>query len=261
MMGDIGPAGSLGPVGPQGETGPAGPVGTARSIGTADADDMHAPAGPTFISETGASDHRSEGGFPDRMIALDRDDAHEYADVTGQRLSDESWPLRSRSGKQIATHQVVGDDSTSSSVSPAMAKTRGLSHISLHVGDIERSVRFYRDAFGLEVLMDYDGPVGSDGIGRQAVLSTPGRDDLIALSQVESAPVGPGGLNHFGFLLENDAAIEDRVRDIERAGGRLISRGVREERGASEAFAYVSDPDDYIIELSTQSLLLSHKRG
>jgi hypothetical protein len=51
------------------------------------------------------------------------------------------------------------------------------------------------------------------------------------------------------------------VRDVERAGGRLISRGVREEHGISEAFAYVSDPDDYIIELSTQSLLLGRKRA
>lgn len=143
----------------------------------------------------------------------------------------------------------------------SIVKTRGLLHINLHVSDLERSMRFYREAFGLEVLTDYEGPVGSDGMGRQAVLSTPGREDLIALSQIESAPVGPGGLNHFGFILDQGAVIEDMVRDVERAGGRLISRGVREEHGISEAFAYVSDPDDYIIELSTQSLLLGRKRA
>ena len=55
-----------------------------------------------------------------------------------------------------------------------MIPTRGLSHINLNVSDVARSMRFYRELFGMELVHDYEGPIGPHPHGRQAVLSTPG---------------------------------------------------------------------------------------
>ncbi len=41
-----------------------------------------------------------------------------------------------------------------------MIRTRGLAHLNLNVRDIERSKRFCRELFGLELLHDYQGPTG-----------------------------------------------------------------------------------------------------
>ena len=39
---------------------------------------------------------------------------------------------------------------------------------------------------------------------------------------------------------------EGAITEVERAGGRLVSRG---ERAPGETYAYVEDPDGYVIEL------------
>ena len=50
-----------------------------------------------------------------------------------------------------------------------MVKTQGLTHIHLVVRDLERSLRFYRDVFGLERLptFDFRFPVRYLGVGEQ----------------------------------------------------------------------------------------------
>ena len=142
-----------------------------------------------------------------------------------------------------------------------MIRTRGLSHINLNVGDIERSVRFCQEVFGLEVLHDYDGPMGPHPSGRQVVLSTPGASDLIAITHVEGDPVGPAGVNHFGFTLIDDGDLDEAIAAAEEAGGTLVRRGSAEIDGIVERFAYVSDPDGYVVELNAQRVLLGRKRG
>jgi catechol 2,3-dioxygenase-like lactoylglutathione lyase family enzyme len=141
-----------------------------------------------------------------------------------------------------------------------MIKTMGLTHINLHVNDIERSLQFYEQVFGLELLHRYEGPMGSVPFGKQVALSTPGRNDVIALSEVEGRPIGPGGLVHFGFNLENDDDLEDAIRQVEAAGGRLLQRGEGQVDGITERFAYIADPDGYCLELNAQKILLGRKR-
>ena len=54
-----------------------------------------------------------------------------------------------------------------------------------------------------------------------------------------------GGFEHFGFKL--DVSDHDRViEQVEKAGGKLVSRG---EHGGQFPYAYVADPDGYVIEL------------
>jgi lactoylglutathione lyase len=141
-----------------------------------------------------------------------------------------------------------------------MIRTTGLSHIALNVSDVERSVRFYQDVFGLEVLTDYEGPMGKHPHGRQIILSTPGSNDVIALAQVPGVPIGPSGLNHFGFNLVSDHDLDDAIRQVEQAGGKLINRETYEADGIVEHHAYVSDPDGYVLELNAQCVQLARKR-
>jgi catechol 2,3-dioxygenase-like lactoylglutathione lyase family enzyme len=122
-----------------------------------------------------------------------------------------------------------------------MVKTRGLYHLHLIVRDLERSLRFYREVFGLEERFR-DGP-------KMVFLSTPGGHDLITLnedaSQREHAGQG-GGIDHFGFKLENDADMDAAVAEVLRAGGTLVRRS---QPGEGRVYAYVRDPDGYVIEL------------
>lgn len=137
--------------------------------------------------------------------------------------------------------------------------TRGLLHLNLNVSDLARSTRFYREAFGLEVVAEPSEEAAVvDGRSvriHQVVLRTPGSRELFALTQADGFPVGRGGLNHLGFVVEEDEDVDAIVRDVGRLGGRVRSSGKREHGRLTEAFAYVEDPDGYPIEVSTQRIL------
>ena len=141
-----------------------------------------------------------------------------------------------------------------------MVRTHGLSHINLNVADAERSIRFYRELFGMEAIHDYEGPIGPHPRGRQVVLSTPGAEDLIAITQIPGEPVGPAGMSHFGFTLMSNDDVEAATAEAERLGGAVKRRGSAEVDGIVERFAYVADPDGYVIELNAQRVLLARKR-
>jgi catechol 2,3-dioxygenase-like lactoylglutathione lyase family enzyme len=56
-----------------------------------------------------------------------------------------------------------------------MIKTQGLTHIHLVVSDLDRSLHFYKTAFGMEERFR-DGP-------KMVFLNTPGTNDLITLNE------------------------------------------------------------------------------
>jgi catechol 2,3-dioxygenase-like lactoylglutathione lyase family enzyme len=117
-------------------------------------------------------------------------------------------------------------------------ETEGLTHIHLFVADLERSLRFYRETFGLEEMFR-DGP-------RMVFVRPPNSSDTITLNEVPEKAGQPGGVDHFGFRLVDKGQIDAAIKEVERAGGRLLERG---ERAPGDAFAYVADPDGYTIEL------------
>jgi catechol 2,3-dioxygenase-like lactoylglutathione lyase family enzyme len=108
------------------------------------------------------------------------------------------------------------------------------------VRDLERSVRFYKDVFGMQERSRYSDMV---------FLNTPGSKDSITLNEerknVRNVGQG-GGIAHFGFRLADKSQIDAAIADIERAGGNLLSRG---EHAPGVVYAYVADPDGYVIEL------------
>jgi catechol 2,3-dioxygenase-like lactoylglutathione lyase family enzyme len=118
-----------------------------------------------------------------------------------------------------------------------MVATHGLSHVSLAVRDPERSLRFYEQVFGVKECY-------RDATCIQA--TGPGRWDVIAFERDAAAAGRAGGIVHFGFRLVAPGDVEVAVRDVERAGGRVLRRG---EFAAGLPFVYVSDPDGYEIEI------------
>lgn len=122
-----------------------------------------------------------------------------------------------------------------------MIRTQGLTHIHLIVRDLDRSLAFYQRVFGLEERFRE---------GRHLVfLNTPASQDLITLneepSQARLAGVN-GGVDHFGFRLASISDLDAAVAEVEAAGGMLIKRG---EHAPGVPFAYIRDPDGYVIEL------------
>jgi catechol 2,3-dioxygenase-like lactoylglutathione lyase family enzyme len=122
-----------------------------------------------------------------------------------------------------------------------MIKTQGLTHIHLMVRNRERSLRFYQEVFGMrERFRDGDAMV---------FLNTPGSQDSITLNEDPSGldlAGQSGGIAHFGFRLANKPDLDAAIQEVEKFGGRLISRG---EHAPGVTYAYVADPDGYVIEL------------
>jgi catechol 2,3-dioxygenase-like lactoylglutathione lyase family enzyme len=119
-----------------------------------------------------------------------------------------------------------------------MIETEGLTHLHLFVADLERSLHFYREAFGLEEMFR-DGP-------KMVFLRPPNSSDTITLNEVPEKAGVAGGIEHFGFRLLDKALLDDAIEVIERAGGTLVER---DEHAPGAPYAYVRDPDGYLIEL------------
>jgi catechol 2,3-dioxygenase len=117
-----------------------------------------------------------------------------------------------------------------------------IGHVHLTVSDLERAVKFYREALGFEVTQRY----GSSA----AFLSAGGYHHHIGLNTwsgegAPQPPPGHTGLYHFAILYPNR-------RELARAFKRLFDHGVSIEgtsdHGVSEAI-YLRDPDNNGIEL------------
>ena len=121
-----------------------------------------------------------------------------------------------------------------------MIKTQGLTHIHLMVEDLDRSLRFYEQVFGMQELFR-EGP-------DMVFLRTPGSEDVITLHRRETDQEtgAMGSIAHFGFHLADGADLDEGISEIEAAGGRLLERG---NHGGADAYAYVADPDGYVIEI------------
>jgi catechol 2,3-dioxygenase-like lactoylglutathione lyase family enzyme len=120
-----------------------------------------------------------------------------------------------------------------------MIKTRGLRHIQFAVRDGERALAFWRDLLGAEEQFRE---------GSLIFISIPGGDDLITLHESADLAGKPGGVVHFGFVLEPGVDVAGAVAQIEAAGGRVLRTGVHD---ADKPFIYFMDPDGYEIELFT----------
>jgi catechol 2,3-dioxygenase-like lactoylglutathione lyase family enzyme len=116
-------------------------------------------------------------------------------------------------------------------------KTRGITHVALSVRDPARASRFYRSVFGMKVVYR----------SRDFVqLQTPGSHDVLVLERSPGNAGRRGGVAHFGFRLIEPDDIDAAARAVERAGGRVLSRG---EFVPGEPYLFAEDPEGYEVEI------------
>ena len=128
-----------------------------------------------------------------------------------------------------------------------MITTSGLTHIQLYVKNIRLSMQFYEIVFGMQERF-WDGQ-------KMVFLSTPGTRDLIALYEDDSQAGVMGGVEHFGFRIEDDESLDAALATVEAAGGGIDSVG---EHGG-QPYAVISDLDGYLIELYFQRAQHGHQ--
>ena len=113
-------------------------------------------------------------------------------------------------------------------------------HTMVRVADLEQSLRFYRDALGLELLSRKDVPAGKYSL---AFLAAPGDSSAqVELTHNWSDEVYSGGRNfgHLAYAVDDIYATCQRLQDH----GVLINRPPRDGR-----MAFVRSPEQISIEL------------
>ena len=117
-----------------------------------------------------------------------------------------------------------------------------IGHVHLKVADLERSLAFYCDVLGFELMQR---------MGAQAAfVSAGGYHHHIGLNTWDSRggsppPSGTTGLFHVGILYPTRAALADALRRLMKAG---ITLDGASDHGVSEAL-YIRDPDENGVEL------------
>ena len=119
-------------------------------------------------------------------------------------------------------------------------------HTMLRVGDLQRSIRFYTDVMGMQLLRQTDRPdqkyalafVGYDSEDKSTVL------ELTYNYGVEHYDMG-GAFGHIAIGVADCHAACDKIR----AQGGNVTRDAGPVKGGTTVIAFVTDPDGYKIEL------------
>jgi lactoylglutathione lyase len=120
----------------------------------------------------------------------------------------------------------------------------------LRVGDLERSVGFYTQVMGMQLLRTTDRPeqkyslafVGYGDEARGAVL------ELTYNYGVGTYDIG-AGFGHVAIEVDDVAAACASVRDAATRFGAKVTREPGPVKGGTTVIAFVQDPDGYKIEL------------
>lgn len=140
----------------------------------------------------------------------------------------------------------------------------GAHHTSLTVGDAERSIAFYRDLLGFELIVDrptvteeyFRTIIGfPNAVVHNALLRIPGTSHLLELNGYQqpqgqpqdTSPNNPG-TGHICYLVDDLRAMYQRLR---AASVEFISSPTYLDRGPNEGgwALYMKDPDGIVVEL------------
>ena len=119
-------------------------------------------------------------------------------------------------------------------------------HTMLRVGDLQRSIKFYTEVMGMQMLRTTDRPdqkyslafVGYDTEDKASVL------ELTYNYGVDKYAQGDA-FGHIAIGVPDCRAACDRIR----AGGGNVTRDAGPVKGGTTVIAFVTDPDGYKIEL------------
>jgi catechol 2,3-dioxygenase len=185
----------------------------------------------------GASDH----GVSEAIYLRDPDDngIELYADRPR-----EAWPAPRTPGEKLEMYTIALDmKSLLETVEGEQAQEQAgsglrMGHVHLHVADVDRGLRFYRDVLGFEEMVN---------LGSAAFVSAGGYHHHLGFNvwlgkDVGPRPEGAAGLRHWVIVLERPDEVR-AVRDRAQAAGLLP-----EER---EGGFLVRDPWDTAVVVST----------
>ena len=115
-------------------------------------------------------------------------------------------------------------------------------HTRLRVSDMERSLKFYRDVIGLEIVEQSTSPRGSELV----YLRLPGTDSELELCSFPSSGQVevPEDLVHLAFEVD---LLEEWIDRLEKSSAPITEGPVTTSRGSR--FLFTEDPDKYEIEL------------
>ncbi|MDD7983788.1 lactoylglutathione lyase [Lentisphaera marina] len=119
-------------------------------------------------------------------------------------------------------------------------------HTMIRVGNLERSIKFYTENFGMKLIRQKDYPGGKFtlafiGYGDEA------DNTVIELThnwETESYDIGDG-FGHFALGVEDIYSVCDKLRE----DGVIITREPGPMKHGTTVIAFVKDPDGYSIEL------------
>ena len=119
-------------------------------------------------------------------------------------------------------------------------------HTMLRVGDLQRSIRFYTEVLGMQLLRTSDNPeykytLAFVGYGDEASGAVLELTYNYGVSQYESGTA-------FGHIALEVDDIYQACEQIRQLGG-VISREPGPVKGGTTEIAFVRDPDNYAIEL------------
>ncbi|WP_151771173.1 VOC family protein [Streptomyces abyssomicinicus] len=119
-------------------------------------------------------------------------------------------------------------------------------HVALNVTDLERSLGFYRELFGLDVLED-----GKDGDRRWALLGRDGRLLVALWEQSEAAfATDRAGLHHLSFQVETVEEVQEAEQALRALGAEFAYEGVVPHgEGAASGGIFFTDPDGIRLEI------------
>jgi lactoylglutathione lyase len=117
-------------------------------------------------------------------------------------------------------------------------------YVILFVGDLERSVAFYRDVIGLPFKLRGDGYVEFATQGTRFGLYDRGRLGELT-GQGPEAPSHPGG--EVVFLV---ADVDAEARRLEAAGAAILRGPV--DRAWGHRTLHLEDPDGFVVELAQE---------
>jgi catechol 2,3-dioxygenase-like lactoylglutathione lyase family enzyme len=124
-----------------------------------------------------------------------------------------------------------------------MLRPKALDHVGLKVGDIERSLRFYCEGLGLELLRRSD-----HGGGAASAVIRVGDQEINLFAHADFASAGSPNhqpIDHFCLTVDNPT-IADLVAALEQAGIAIASGPVARRDGMA---LFVADPDGVRVEL------------
>ena len=141
--------------------------------------------------------------------------------------------------------------------SPAGASR--IRHLALQVTNLERSVAFYCDALGMQVLRRRANPIRRD-IAAYVGYGPEDQGIAIELYQFVDEPALPPGEkpSHFAVAVFN---IEAVAADILRAGGTIRVPPQHNRLGSINKFSFVRDPDGHEIELTENTVISQGEMG